>query len=59
MKSVQMRSYFWPVVSCIRTKYGPEITPYLDTFHVVTGLVSVYDKDPVNCDQTEIIGARV
>ena len=23
------------------------------------GLVSVYGKDPVNCDQTEIIGARV
>ena len=59
VKSVQMRSYFWPVFSCIRTEYGPEITPYLDTFHVVTGLVSVYDKDPVNCDQTEIIGARV
>ena len=23
------------------------------------GLVSVYGKDPVNCDQAEIIGARV
>ena len=22
VKSVQMRSYFWPVFSCIRTEYG-------------------------------------
>ena len=29
---VQIRSYFWSVFSCIRTEYGPEITPYLDTF---------------------------
>ena len=44
VKSVQIRSYFWSVFSCLRTeygdlrihsntgKYGPEITPYLDTF---------------------------
>ena len=39
MKSVQIRSYFWSVFSCIRTKYrkyGPEITPYLDIFHAVS-----------------------
>ena len=49
LKSVQIRSFFWSVFSCIRTeygdllfvfspntgKYGPEYTPYLDTFHVV------------------------
>ena len=35
MKSVQIRSYFWSVFSCIWTEYGPEITPYLDTFHAV------------------------
>ena len=52
VKSVQIRSYFWSVFSCIRTeygdlrskspgfspntgKYGPEITPYLETFHTV------------------------
>ena len=51
LKSVQMRSYFWSVFSCIRTEYGdllrkslfspnagkhgPEITLYLDTFHAV------------------------
>ena len=35
VKSVQMRSYFWSVFSCIRTEYGPEIIPYLDTFHMV------------------------
>ena len=36
MKSVQMRSYFWFVFSCIRIEYGAEITPYLDTFHAVS-----------------------
>ena len=53
MKSVQIRSYFWSVFCCIRTeygdlnsvpspnkgKYGPEITPYLDTFHAVRNLI--------------------
>ena len=52
VKSVQIRSYFWSVFSCIRTEYGeilylsvfspnagkyrPEMTPYLDTFRAVT-----------------------
>ena len=43
VKSVQIQSLFWSVFSCIWTefspntgKYGPEKTPYLDTFHVVT-----------------------
>ena len=38
VKSVQIWSYFWSVLSCIQTKYrkyGPEITPYLDTFYAV------------------------
>ena len=42
VKSVQIRSIFWSVFSNIRTeyspntgKYGPENTPYLDTFHAV------------------------
>ena len=51
MKSVQIRSIFWSEFSRIRTeygdtshlsvsspnvgKYGPENTPYLDTFHAV------------------------
>ena len=51
VKSVQIRSLFWSVFSCIRTeygdlpwisvfspntaKYGPEKTPYLDKFHTV------------------------
>ena len=51
MKSVQVRSFFWSVFSCIRTEYGdllrkspyqsnagkyePEKTAYLDTFHAV------------------------
>ena len=59
MKSVQIRSYFWSVFSCIRTeylsvfspnaekygldteKYGPEITPYLDTFHAVKAISTI------------------
>ena len=38
VKSVQIRSYFWfvfPVFSPNTGKYGPEIAPYLDTFHTV------------------------
>ena len=35
VKSVQIRSFFWSVFSHIRTEYGPEKTPYLDTFHAV------------------------
>ena len=45
-KCVQVWSFFWSVFSHIRTeygemrspnarKYGPEKTPYLDTFHTV------------------------
>ena len=51
-KSVEIRSYFWSVFSCIGTeygdlfspntgKYGPEITAYLDTFHAAI----VYQDD--------------
>ena len=49
VKSVQIRSFFWAVLSRIRNecgeirsitpnarKYGPEKTPYLETFHTVT-----------------------
>ena len=32
---VQIRSYFWSVFRPNAGKYGPEITPYLDTFHAV------------------------
>ena len=41
VKSAQIRSFFWPVFSHIRTEffrmreYGPEKTPYLDNFHAV------------------------
>ena len=48
MESVQMRSFFWSVFSRIWTKYrdlwskyGPEKTPYLDTFYTVS---KVYKK---------------
>ena len=33
VKSVQTRSHFWSVFSPKTGKYGPKITPYLDTFH--------------------------
>ena len=35
VKIFQIRIYFWSAFSCIRTEYGPEVTPYLDTFHAV------------------------
>ena len=46
VKSVQIRSYFWSVLFCIRIeyfsvfipntgKYGPQTNPYLDTFQAV------------------------
>ena len=38
VKSIQIQSYFWfvfPVFSPNTGKYGPEIAPYLDTFHTV------------------------
>ena len=38
--SVQIRSFFWSVFSPNAGKYGPEKTPYLDTFHVVHFTIS-------------------
>ena len=35
VKSVQIRSYFWCLLSPNTGKCGPEITPFLDTFHPV------------------------
>ena len=35
VKSVQIQSFFWSVFSPNTGKYGPEKTPYLDTFHAV------------------------
>ena len=35
VKSVQIRSYFWSVFSPNVGKYGPDITPYWDTFRAV------------------------
>ena len=58
VKSVQIRSFFWTVFSRIRTeygdlrfnsntgKYGPEKSPYLDTFHAVsTKLMKLLNSD--------------
>ena len=45
MKSVQTRSFLWSVFSRIRTEYGPEETPYLDTFHaVVLNSINFFDS---------------
>ena len=41
VKSVQIRRFFWSVISCIRTEYRKKWTrktPYLDTFHAVTSI---------------------
>ena len=57
VKNVQIRSFFWSIFSRIRTeygdllhkfpyavrKYGPEKTPYLDTFHRVNDAVKQKD----------------
>ena len=44
VKSVPIQSNFWSVFSHIRTEYGPEITPYLDTFHAVRNSVVAIDS---------------
>ena len=35
IRSVHIQSFFWSVFSCIWTEYGPEKTPYLNTFHAM------------------------
>ena len=40
-ESFQIRSNFWSVFSPNAGKYGPEITPFLDTFHAVCCRVPV------------------
>ena len=57
VRSVQIRSNFWSVFSRIWTeyvcspnmgKYGPEITPYLDTFHAVLIYQDTFSSDQDN-----------
>ena len=54
MESVQIRSFFSSLFSRIRTeygevlsgnagKYGPEKTPYLDTFHMHSSLIHMLE----------------
>ena len=48
VKSILIRSYFWSVFSCIRSeyrKYRPEITPYLNTFHVVRVSICFFGRE--------------
>ena len=42
VKSVQIRSFFWSVFIPNAGKYGPEKTPYLDTFHVVNDYTVIF-----------------
>ena len=54
MKSVQIRSFFWSSFCCIRTEYGREKTPYLDTFHVVAYLIfDMLDRGIIRGDAYE------
>ena len=57
VRSVQIRTNFWSVFSRIWTeyvfspnmgKYGPEITPYLDTFHAVLIYQDTFSSDQDN-----------
>ena len=40
-------SPYFPVLGLITGKYGPEIIPYLDTFHGVSTRVTWYDNQPM------------
>ena len=42
MKSVKIRSFFWFVFSPNARKYGPEKTPYLDTFNAAVIIAGQY-----------------
>ena len=48
MTSVQIRSFFWSVLPAVFNpnagKYGPEKTPYLDTFHALD-LIKLMSKN--------------
>ena len=44
VNSVQIWSYFWSVFSLNTEKKGPELTPYLGTFHTVYIYIYIYQK---------------
>ena len=44
VKSVQIRSFFWSVFSCIWTEYGPKKSPYLETFRAAVNQVRLGNK---------------
>ena len=50
VEKVQIRSDFWSVFSLIQTEYGPEIPPYLDSFHAV--LVTLMEHPIQNYPKT-------
>ena len=50
VERVQIRSDFWSVFSLIQTEYGPEIPPYLDSFHAV--LVTLMEHPIQNYPKT-------
>ena len=57
MKSVQIQSFsglYFPVFRLNTGKYGPEKTPYLDTFHVVY-LGAITENNIIGTDHWYII----
>ena len=40
---------YFPVFSPNTGKYGPEKTPYLDTFHAVTIIISMNENIQIDC----------
>ena len=53
VNSVQIRSYFWSVFSCIQSKYRkPVTTPYLDTFHAV--IIDLLKTNPIRKEYNTI-----
>ena len=54
VKSVKIRSYsgpYFPAFSPNVGKYGPEITPYLDTFHAVS-IGILFNKENTKIEQS-------
>ena len=56
VKCVQIRRFSWSVFSRIWTEYGPEKTPYLDTFHAVIRSLCTLSLPPLNLSESWIQG---
>ena len=55
VKSVKIRSFFWSIFSLNAGKYGPEKTPYFDTFYALLNTsLKVDSKDFLDFLSTDI-----